>query len=72
MLFTQRELEQMTNYDFKVLELGLRPTGYTNNQNVYELNKDQIMKLFEQVRELTYERAQEQFSYQQQYEKYGA
>lgn len=70
MLFTQRELEQMSGFTLEELDLDLFETS--NEFLEFDLDRSDFNKLFERVKELTYEQAQEQFNYQQQYEKYGA
>jgi hypothetical protein len=69
MLFTQSELEEMSGFTLEELDLDLFETS--NEFLEFDLDTSDFSKLFERVRELTFEQAREQFSYQQQYEQYG-
>ena len=69
MLFTQRELEEMCGFTLEELDLDLFETS--NEFLEFDLDTSDFNKLFERVRELTFEQARVQFSYKQQYEKYG-
>lgn len=65
MLFTQRELEEMSGFTLEELDLDLFETS--NEFLEFDLDRSDFNNLFERVRELTFERSQEQFSYQEQY-----
>lgn len=69
MLFTQSELEEMSGFTLEELDLDLFETS--NEFLEFDLDTSDFSKLFERVRELTFEQAREQFSFQQQYEQYG-
>lgn len=69
MLFTQRELEEMSGFTLEELDLDLFETS--NEFLEFDLDRSDFNNLFERVRELTFERSQEQFSYQEKFEKYG-